>query len=79
MEEKDKEALISIYSKTTLEDSDVNRVLAIMEQVEARQGSQRLAGQRSQLALEAVSDVKLSAGTKQELEELVEFLLTRQY
>ena len=78
-EETDKETLTSIYSKTKLEDGDVNQVLAIMEQVEARQSSQRLAEERSLSALEALSGVELAPVAKRELEDLVEFLLTRQY
>jgi len=76
---EDKSMLRHIYQKDQLDDDDVCAVLDVMERSDTRGYAQSLAEEHSQRALEAVSGVELSPTVHRDLEELVGFLLVRDY
>ncbi len=68
-----------IYGQSELEDDDVQRVLAVLEEVGAREQSQSLTEAAANRALEALSSVSLPGWAQEEAEELVDFLARREY
>ena len=68
-----------IYSQTELEEDDVQRVLAILDEVGARESSQELTESAANRALEALAPVPLPDWARAEAEELVDFLARREY
>ena len=68
-----------IYSKTELEEDDVQRVLAILDEVGARENSQALTESAANRALEALVPISLPDWARAEAEELVDFLARREY
>ncbi|MDP3063047.1 MAG: polyprenyl synthetase family protein [Chloroflexota bacterium] len=75
----DREALIRIYRTVTLQAEDVEQVLTIMEAVGARQYSEAQAGEHASLSLKSVQGLQLNAWAKDCLEEMVQFLVARDY
>ena len=71
--------LLRIYQQDQLDDQDVERVLAILEQVGAREQSQRLTEASADEALRALDSVALPTWAKEEAETLVDFLARRDY
>ncbi|MFQ6028234.1 MAG: polyprenyl synthetase family protein [Dehalococcoidia bacterium] len=74
-----REDLLRIYSQEDLEDSDVERVLAILEEVGAPEYSEQLTRESAQQAIEALQGVALPLWARTEVEELVDFLARRQF
>jgi geranylgeranyl diphosphate synthase type I len=74
----EKEQLQSIYAKEQVEDRDVASTLALLTDLGAAEYVQGLAQDHAARALEALDVIKLVPGAREELQELVEFLLTRQ-
>ena len=68
-----------IYSQTELEEDDVQRVLALLDEVGARENSQALTESAANCALEALAPVSLPDWARTEAEELVDFLARREY
>lgn len=68
-----------IYSQPELEEDDVQRVLAILDEVGARENSQALTESAANRALEALAPVSLPGWARAEAEELVDFLARREY
>ena len=71
--------LLRIYQQDQLDDQDVERVLAILEEVGAREQSQRLTEASADEALRALDSVALPAWAREEAETLVDFLARRDY
>ena len=68
-----------IYSQTELEEDDVQRVLAVLDEVGAREQAQALTERAANRALEALSGIGLPSWARVEAEELVDFLSRREY
>ena len=68
-----------IYSQTELEEDDVERILAILDEVGARESAQSLTESAISRALEALAPVALPDWARVEAEELVDFLARREY
>ena len=68
-----------IYSQAELDEDDVQRVLAILDEVGARERAQELTEAAANRALEALSPVSLPGWARVEAEELVDFLACREY
>ena len=68
-----------IYSQTELEEDDVERVLAILDEVGARESAQLLTETAANRALDALAPVSLPDWAREEAEELVDFLARREY
>ena len=73
------DGLQRIYSQPELEEDDVQRVLAILDEVGARENSQALTESAASRALEALAPVSLPGWAQAEAEELVDFLARREY
>ena len=71
--------LLRIYGQEQLENDDVERVLAVLDEVGARENAQRLTDAAANRALEALSSVQLPGWARTEAEELVDFLSKREY
>ena len=74
----EKEQLQSIYAKEQVEDRDVASTLALLADLGASDHVQRLAQDYATRALESLDGLELMPGAREEFQELVEFLLTRQ-
>ena len=68
-----------IYRQTELEEDDVQRVLAVLDEVGAREHSQALTESAASRALDALAPVTLPEWARMEAEELVDFLARREY
>lgn len=71
--------LLHIYTQESLDGSDVERIMAVLEEVGAPQYSEQLTQESARQALEALEDVALPAWARAEVEELVDFLARRQF
>ena len=72
------EQLQSIYAKEQVDDRDVASTLALLADLGASEYVQSLAQDHAARALEALDGIELVPGAREEFQELVEFLLTRQ-
>ena len=68
-----------LYAKPELGDNDVSAVLDALDAADARAYCERVAGERLQRALEALSDARLEPGPVTEIREVAAFLLERDY
>ena len=68
-----------IYGQTELEEDDVQRVLAVLDEVGARENSQALTESAANRALDALAPISLPGWARAEAEELVDFLARREY
>ena len=68
-----------IYGQTELEEDDVQQVLAILDEVGAREQSQAITEAAANRALDALEPVLLPEWARSEAEELVDFLARREY
>ncbi|CAI8005332.1 Geranylgeranyl diphosphate synthase [Geodia barretti] len=68
-----------IYGQTELQEDDVERVLAILDEVGAREQSQFVTEEAANRALRALTPIPLPEWAKTEAEELVDFLARREY
>jgi len=73
------EDLLRIYEQEELEDDDVQRVLAVLDEVGSQENSQRLTEEAAAQALEALKPVSLPEWAQTEAEDLVDFLARREY
>ncbi|PKB72469.1 MAG: hypothetical protein BZY87_00350 [SAR202 cluster bacterium Io17-Chloro-G6] len=71
--------LFRIYGQEVLEEDDVQRVLAVLDEVGSQEQSQRLTEAAAARALEALKPVSLPKWAQIEAEELVDFLARREY
>ena len=71
--------LLRIYRQDDLDDSDLRRVMAILEEVGASEHCQALTQQSAELAVAALAGVELSGWARSEVGELVDFLARREY
>lgn len=76
---RDRQFLLDTYNKTQLTDSDVNNVLEIMERLNTRAYADSMAAEHGHRAAEALNAVEMASSAKQEVEELVQFLLVREH
>ena len=68
-----------IYGQSELEEDDVERVLAILEEVGAREQAQSVTEAAANRALEALAPVALPEWARTEAGELVDFLARREF
>ena len=68
-----------IYRKEELDEEDVIRVLAVLEEVGAREQSQRVTEASAAAALKALDSIPLPPWARTEAEELVDYLAWREY
>ena len=73
------EDLLRIYGQEELEEDDVQRVMAVLDEVGSQEYSQRLTEAAAARALEALKPVSLPRWAQTEAEELVDFLARREY
>lgn len=73
------EDLQRIYGKEEVDDEDVERVLAVLDEVGAQDQSETLTEDTAGDALEALKLIQLPNWAKDEAEALVDFLARRQY
>ena len=71
--------LQKIYGQAELEEDDVERVLAILDEVGARRQSQSVTEEAANRALDALDPVPLPDWARTEAEELVDFLARREF
>lgn len=71
--------LLRIYSQEELDDSDVERVMAIMDELGAPQYAQQLTQESAEQATQALENVELPPWARNEVEQLVDFLANRQF
>ena len=68
-----------IYNQEQLEEDDVQRVLAILDEVGAQSNAQSLTETSANQALDALADIRLPEWARAEADELVDFLARREY
>ncbi len=73
------EDLRRIYGQAELEEDDVERVLAILDEVGAQDHSQAVTEEAANRALDALAPVALPGWAQAEAEDLVDFLARREY
>ena len=71
--------LFRIYGQEELEEDDVQRVLAVLDEVGAQDNAQRLTEAAAAQALAALAPVSLPDWARAEADELVEFLSRREF
>ncbi|MDA1127489.1 MAG: polyprenyl synthetase family protein [Chloroflexi bacterium] len=71
--------LLRIYGQDELEEDDVQRVLAVLDEVGSQEHSQRITEAAAARALEVLKPVSLPDWAQSEAEELVDFLAGREY
>ena len=74
----EREQLQSIYAKEQVDDGDVASMMAALEELGVADYVQRLAERQAVLALEALDGLEITAGAREELRQLTDFLMTRQ-
>ena len=73
------EDLLRIYGQEELEEDDVQRVLAVLDEVGSQEQSQRVTEAAAARALESLRPVSLPQWAQTEAEDLVDFLARREY
>jgi geranylgeranyl diphosphate synthase type I len=73
------EDLLRIYAQDSLDDSDIERIMAVLEEVGAPQYSEQLTQESARQAIEALEGIALPPWARAEVEELVDFLARRQF
>ena len=74
----ERKQLQSIYAKERVEDRDVASTLALLADLGTLEYVQGLAKDQAARAVEALEKIELAPGAREDFQELVEFLLTRQ-
>ena len=72
-------ALKDVYNKASLDDEDVQQVLAILEETGAQENAHQTTQEMTHLALKEVENLEFPPWAWREIEGLVEFLNTRRY
>ena len=75
----DRRRLEEIYSKPTLDQNDVDRVLDILESLGAQETAQYMINTEASQAMSALAPVPLSDWAREEAQGLVDFLASRDY
>lgn len=73
------EDLLRIYEQEELEEDDVQRVLAVLDEVGSQENAQRVTETSAAQALDALKPVSIPHWAQTEAEELVDFLARREY
>ena len=73
----DSETLSTIYSKSELNDSDVEAVLEVMDRARVRQSAHAEVSEWADVAIRALAGVELSPDARELIEEFVHFLMVR--
>ena len=68
-----------IYAQEELDDADVERVMAIMDELGAPEYAAQLTAQSAEQATQALATVELPSWARIEVEQLVDFLARRQF
>ncbi|MBI2856549.1 MAG: polyprenyl synthetase family protein [Chloroflexi bacterium] len=76
---EERERIQSIYAKERVEDEDVAAVMAILGELGTQEYVQRLAQEHATRARQALEGIGLVPGAQEELDELLSFLIARQY
>ena len=71
--------LLEIYGRPELDEDDLARVLAVLDEVGAQEHSQRIIETSAGDALDALKEVALPSWAREEAEGLVDFLARREY
>ena len=74
-----REDLLQTYSQESLDEDDVARVLAVLDEVGAPEYSQQLTEESAEQAILALQEVPLPPWARTEVEELVDFLARRRF
>lgn len=75
----DKQQLLSAYEKDELSDSDVGKVLEVMNKIETRKYANSMASEHRDQALAALASVEMEPDARKEVEDLLQFLLVREH
>jgi len=76
---KARNEMAAIYQKKSLSEGDVENVLAVLEECGARRQAQSLIEAEASSGLRSLEGLPLHAWAKQEAEELIDFLVNREY
>ena len=76
---KDREVLIGIYKKEEMSDGDVNTILNILDEVNAKEESQKIADKFENEALEELDKTGIENESMDKLRTLTNFLVNRTY
>ena len=68
-----------IYAQEDLDDSDVERVMAIMDELGAPQYANQLTAESAEQAIHALADIDLPRWARNEVDQLVDFLARREF
>ncbi len=74
-----RQELLNIYSKPALDETDVNIVLAVLDDLNTQDSCHSMASDFCQKALDEIRAAKISTRAKVEIEEIVDFLTEREY
>ena len=75
----EKEVIHSAYTKEVVSEDDAAEVLNVMEQLNVMDSAQDMAEQRCQEALRALDSAELAPSVVADMEQLMNFLLTRDH
>ena len=71
--------LYRIYAQEELDDADVERVMAIMDELGAAQVADRITSESAERANQALDGIELPGWAREEVDQLVDFLANRQF
>ena len=74
----DRKLLQDVYLQDQIEDYDVNRVISLLDNVNAKGYVQDIAEQEATLALESLKHAKMAEEFREDIKELITFLLYRE-
>lgn len=75
----DRERLYDLYTRETLSEGDVEKVLIILDNWKAREYCQKMAEEHCSQAMDELKSAKLSSSAKRDLKEVMAFLLEREH
>lgn len=76
---KTKDFLIDKYSKKTITNNDVIEILDVLENLKVKEHAEYIAAYHGEKAKKALKNKKITHHTRKELNDLVDFLLTRNH
>lgn len=71
--------LREVYRDTSVTEKGISSVLEVMGKVNAMEFAQNLASKHAEQAIQALESTELAASSKEEMEELIHFLLIREH
>lgn len=74
-----RQELLNIYSKQSLDETDVNIVLAVLDDLDTKEYCHSVAKELCQRAVAEIKAAEISTRARVEIEEIVDFLLDREY